>query len=245
MQTQKIKQAIAVYNPQDPLEKSIQNSYNKTTNKWLDSGTCQLVADAISALKLFQSDWLNGDLNEHRVSYFFEPNLCYNKSQMVFMTYPLFLGDIIENLEINSYVHSPVVFVTPHLSHFLFPEYTKKIILDMSRVKGLNDQHFVDVGGLMISEQNVILDEHCIVKILDNNRMQKAAATEISRDVFAIEEIDRNLLPGDKVWDKKLRKDATIELVEPGSTGTIIVKYQDETSDVVAKADFDKRFSIV
>lgn len=239
------KKAIAVYDPSDPLEKAVQDSYHRVSNKWFDSGTCQLVADAISALKIFSKEWLDEKLLAQRVSYFFEPNLCYDKSEMVFMTYPLFLGDLVENNRIDSSLHSPVVFVTPQISHFLFPEYTKKIVLNFSKVKELNNHHFVEAGGLIISEEDVSIDSDCIVKRMDNSRLQKAAATEIDRDVFLMEEIDRDLIPGDKVWDKQSRENAVIDVVEPGVNGLIKVKYDNGKTNVVEKPIFDQKFSVV
>lgn len=260
------KEAIAVYYPNDPVERAIQDAFHQSEDQWLSMHACKLVARSIMSMKLIDPIWLDDDiLLTQRITYFFEPHLIHNKDEMVFLTHPLYLRDILENREINSYLYDPVTFVTLPLAHYLFREYPIHIHIDRGVVTAHNDDaDFFSVGGLLISETDVGLPPESIINIqtvknkdLKNEaspeavyklRQQvgvKAASTEISKGVFKIDEHERSLLPAETVWDKNRRTRGEITYVEPGENGLVAIQFEDGTELTIGKQFFDYRFVVV
>ena len=155
------KESISVYNPQDEWEKAIQDAYHASSDDgdWLPSFACQSIAKATANLKGL-NNWLdNESLFFQRASYFFAPHMSSNKDKLVFSTFPLFLYDIMENNEIDAYLHDPITFVTLPIAHYLLRDYPVHIIVDYSVLRSDNhDADFLDVGGLVVvSGQNIKL----------------------------------------------------------------------------------------
>ncbi len=254
------KEAISVYNPQDPIEKTVQDAYHATSNEWLDAAGCRSVAKAITSLKVFDEKWLDDiRLVEQRISYFFAPFMTQNKDTVIFVSHALFIRDIIENKEINSHLHSPVTFVTVPLAHYLLTEYPIHIKIDSHALKSANyKHHWIDVGGLLISESDVKLgsaikevsirqedpDLRKLINEVQGVNFQKAASIEMSPGVFHIDEHKRNIRPGDIVWDKEDRRQAQVHFVELGEVGEISVEYPDGKKKSFLKETFDRRFVV-
>ena len=55
----KQKTAIAVFNPQDPLERAVQDAYHEHNDDWLSMYECQLVTRALAYLKMFDEGWVD------------------------------------------------------------------------------------------------------------------------------------------------------------------------------------------
>jgi len=254
------KSAIVVYNPSDPWERAIQDTAKDILGQWLPSFACQSVAAAIANLKSID-DWMdNPRLYGARARYFFSPQFCSRKSQMVFVTHPLYLRDILENHEIDAFLHDPITFVTRPIAHYLMREYPIHVFVDYERLKADNrNVKFVDVGGLLISQgKSLILSEEAIldIKSLPSTNVQfpnqyqavrqrKAASKSISRGVFKIDEHNRILMPKMQVYDKEKRSNGEIYLVEPGDTGIVGVVYEDGSQITVSKLFFDTRYAVV
>jgi len=259
------KESIAVYNPSDPIERSIQEQYHNTSGQWLTACDCQLLSKALGSLKSFDG-WLeNPKVLDHRISYFFASFMSKNKKNMVFLTHPLFLRDILENCEINSYLYDPIVFVTPSLAHYLFQEYPVHLYVDSSKLKGYNDVHWVDIGGLLVcNREDVKIDAGFITGILSKpecqetvsgimsdvrqlkgSSMSKAALSQVSPGIFKIDRHERDIEPDEMVWDKHERKNAIITRVEPGETGLVAIKYEDGYELSLPKEDFDTRYTVM
>lgn len=256
------KEAISVYNPSDPLERIIQESFHSSNGEWLGKYQCQLIARAISSLKC-SDNWIdNPQLLEQRISYFFVPFMNRNKSIMVFVTYPLFLRDILENCEINVYLHDPITFITPPLAHYIFREYPIHVYIDTGDLKDYNDGPWVDCGGLMISDQDIKINPLAIKRIqckerhytsmvenilsdIASNReipLSKVAISQISPGIFVSDRHEREIRPDDFVWDKKNKVKAHISKVEAGETGLVSIIYDDGNVVTVPKLDFDRRY---
>lgn len=259
------REAIAVYQPDDPWEQAIQDSSKEYTGQWLSMYRCQLVAKAIAGLKSID-DWMSQpELFASRAKYFFAPHFVAKRDQMVFVTHFLFLRDILENREINAYLHDPVTFVTPPIAHYLLRQYPIHIVADYDKLKSENDQaNFIEVGGLLLVDgQNIKLSKECILDIVvkENDRLQATvepsavqsvvmqtgmkAAMQLSRGVFSIDKHERVMVPGMSVWDKEQRKDGTVYLVEPGDTGVVGIQYKDGAELTISKLFFDSRFVVV
>ncbi len=252
--------AIAIYNPSDPLERAVQDSYHKVHGEWLGSYPCQTIACAIQKLKSLD-DWLdNPDLLEHRISYFFAPHMSYKKDSMVFLTHLLFLRDILENSEINAYLHGPITFVARPLAHYLFREYPIHIHVKVSTLKGYNDVDWLDLDGLLISESDVLLERRAISQIiatqqqdqvqkmlsevneLPQESLTKAALSMVSPGVFKSDRHERDIAADDVVWDKGEREKALVKIVEPGETGLIWLEYNNGLTVSIPKISFDERY---
>lgn len=257
-----IKESIAIYNPSDPLERGIQEAYHKVTNEWLDAATCQLTAKAVGNLKVFD-DWLeDARLLEHRLSYLFAPHMTRNKACMVLPIHPLFVRDVLENCEISAYLYSPITLVTRPIAHYLCREYPIHLYCDTSRLKGYNTISWVDVGGLMIADEDVNFTPDMITRVVaidpqfnhmvesimqdisetKETPMSKAAVSEIEPGIFKIDSHERGIEPGRLVWDKKHRQHGFVSEVEPGETGQVSVTYEDGREVVVPKLEFDRQY---
>jgi len=254
------KKGISVYDPSDPLERAIQDSYYKIHGEWLGAYPCQTIARAIGKLKSL-NDWLdNPDLLEQRVSYFFAPYMSRQKDFMVFLTHLLFLRDILENSKINDYLHGPITFVTRPLAHYLFREYPIHIHVKVSTVKGYNDVDWVDLGGLLISDRDISLEHDAILRIiatqqqdqvhkmlldingLPQKSLNKSALTMVSPGVFKNDFQERNLMADDIVWDKNDKEQVLVKIVEPGDTGLIWLEYNNGATVSIPKISFDERY---
>ena len=250
---------MKVYYPHDnDLERALQDASHYHTGQWLSEVDCKLMSDAIVSLKITNYNWISNLIKE-RTLHFFNPNMISNQDILVFVTYPLYIQDIIENKEFNSYLHSPVIFLTKPLAHYLFKEYTIHLHIDKDKLVSLNSTiNFTNVGGLLISEDNVALNTECIVKVVtfaNKNKFVdkkanildeiKLAASLVAPGIFQIDEHERALLPNKKVRDKEKRADGVIVSIEPGETGCVQIKYNDESFITIGKQFFDQRFSLV
>ena len=245
------KHAIAVYDPEDPLEAAIQAASKKYTNQWLPAYHCQATAKAIHALKMYE-DWVfKEDLLALRMGYFFDPCMTAHKEYIVFPTYPIFLRDIIENESINTSCYNPIGFITRPLAHYLFTEIPIHIIIDSNILKSHN-KDYVDIGGLLIFQDNVCIPKESIINILEKKHtdialedMLKSASTEINWGIFKIDEDERDIRAGQEVLHKPTRKAALVTTIEPGETGSVEVTFDDGSKIVVPKLDFDLQFILV
>lgn len=258
------KLAISVYNPTDPVERAIQESFHSVNGEWLSSYGCQLLARALSSLKS-SGTWVdNAELLEHRISYFFAPYMCRDKSVMIFPTYPLFLRDILENCEINAYLHDPVTLVTRPLAHYLCQEYPVHICFNTSSLKGYNAGSWTDLSGFLVADKDVRFQPEAIEKIqcketkyaamveqilgdIGKNRespLSKVAISQIAPGVFTSDRHERIIEPDSFVWDKKLRVQGIVSQVDTGETGLISVVYDDGNTVTIPQVDFDHRYVI-
>lgn len=263
-----IREAITVYDPKNPWESAIQDAAKKLTGNWLPSFACQLLAKAVASLKI-GTDWLvRTDLLTVRAHYLFAPYLADNKDSVVFVTHFLYLRDILENMEISSNLNDPIVFMAPTLASFLFRDSPVHIHLNADLLRSANSKaEFMDIGGLLICHKgNIKLMEGAIedvhyygsemnkgrtlelVKDIQNQQgisFSKAAAREISPDVFAIEEHFKEIVPDDEVWDKITRSKAQVTAVELSENGMISLRYSNGSEITVPKQEFDQNFIVV
>lgn len=248
-----------VYYPNDnEFERALQDASYRYEGRWLSQTDCQLMAQAIVALKMANPDWTT-TLSKERAAYFFSPYMTSDKDRLVFVTYPLFIRDILENNEFNSYLHSPVIFMTKLLAHYLFREYTIHLHLDKDKITSMNsDVNFVSAGGLLMADENVALDKECVIGMITSDNRDhildlsqssldevKLAASLVAPGVFQIDEHERALLPDMEVWDKDNRVAGLIIEVEPGETGAVQVSFDDGQNVSIGKQFFDQRFVVV
>lgn len=245
------KKAIAVYDPEDPLESAIQSASKKYTDQWLSSYQCQIAAKSIVALKLYENWVFNEDLISLRMGYFFDPCMTTHKEHMVFPTYPLFIRDILENNSINCNTYKPIGFITRPLAHYLFSDIPIHVIVDSNVLKAHNKK-YVDIGGLLIFNDNVRLPKEAIIDIVEKKKteistkdMLKSASTEIDWGVFKIDEDERKIFIDHVVLHKPTRKMARITKFEPGETGNIEATFDDGSVISVEKSNFDLHFVLV
>ena len=265
----KKKTAIAVYNPQDPLERAVQNAYHEHNDGWMSSFECQLATRALSYLKMFDEDWIeNNNLLEHRVKYFFAPFMTANKDQMVFVTTLLFFRDILENQCINGFTHDPVIFVARPLAHYLLREYPIHILFDMHSIIAANrDCECLDVGGLIVFDQKDIQlpkgsmldmftkdpkDGSSPTTQMDLDHItqgtgftRKVAVSLREPGVFTNDEHTREVRPQSAVWDKADRMKGTIVKVDPGEMGTVEILLNNGSKKIISQVDFDREFVLV
>ncbi len=260
------KEAIAVYYPEDLLERAVQDAFHKYDDGWLPMYSCKLVVRAITSLKMFDPHWFDDTLVRQRVEYLFTPSFASPQEEMVFLTHPLFLRDILENREINSYVYDPIVLVTNPIAHYFFREYPVHVKVDQARLASENrDIMLLYIGGMILADrENVSLPQECIIdiKTVTNKKLEqevsqdmifdiekevgvKVAATERSKGVFHLDEHERVILPHMTVWDKLRKVRGEIDCVEPGENGLVSINLIDGTTLTVGKQFFDHRFVIV
>jgi hypothetical protein len=262
------KKSIAVYNPEAPLERAIQSSSHDINGEWLSSYQCQLMARAISSLKIFDQWRSDENLLRLRLSYFFEPHMIRHKETLVFLTHLLYVRDILDNKEINSYIHSPIVFMSVPLSYYLFREYPLHIHVDFSTLSKHNTKvDFIDIGGLVIVDQNNVCvnydaitdiinmcDKSSKYKVTDDRfesiinkagLMGKVAASPISRGIFRIDEDQREIYPDMAVLHKEEKLTGNVFLIEPGENGRVGIRYADGSEEFVPQESFDNEFVIL
>lgn len=256
------KEAINVYNPTDPLERAVQNTYRRFNDGWLSMASCHLAAKALKSLKMYRDRWLNQvNLLEQRVQYFFVPYMVRYRDQMVFPTHLLFLRDILENQRIDPYLHSPIVFVTRPIAHYLLREYPIHIYLNMNVLRSANKHvTFTDIGGLDIVQDQIVIPENAILDIRtdEDETISKEAVSKVCSEtgckigvsligpgVFTLDDDIREIFPNEHVWDKADRQEGVVTKVEPGETGIIEVSYADGSSKFIPQVDFDKNFVVI
>lgn len=258
-----VREAIAVYDPDNPWERAIQSAAKNVTGNWLPSHPCQLLAQAVASLKI-GTEWLDrDDLLSVRAYHLFSPALTANKEILVFPTHLLYLRDMLENGEIDDSLHEPITFMTKPLADFLFRDSPIHLYVNHDMLRSANhDADFLDVAGFLIARRGkVSLDEGVLIDIHYygekrkeyveylisemSPRLSKAAATEIAPDVFEIGEHLKGLLPESSVWDKSNRTTAEITAVEPGETGTVTIRYPDEKEVTIPKLKFDEQFVVM
>ena len=262
-----LKKSERIYQPTTPLEKNIQDYFHKYNNDWLNEKECQAVAKSIASIKSID-DWLGkDDLLSTRIEYFFAPEMTNTKDIMVFLTYPLFARDILENREIHSNLFNPITFVTLPLANFLFSDYPVHIYVDIEHIKRENkNKRFFDIGGLIISSNNVLLPKGCIEKIKvihddpetaksmystilsiqkDADVLVRHASKKIAPGVFQIEETDRELYPDMKVLDKNDKRTGTIGYVDKGDAGDVVIEYEEGIQKKIPKSLFDHNFVVM
>lgn len=238
----------SVYNPSDPLEKAAQESYHKYNSDWLFPHSCKLFARAITALKSLSDSWLdNPQLLDKRIDYFFSPIMTKNTNKLVFVTHLIFVRDILENNSINSVLHSPVVFMTIPIAHFLFREYPVHLILDGEQLN--NQNQLEQIGGLFISDGDINVKD-CLLDIQKKNVksqeqfLLKAATTMVSPGVFKVDEQHKNVAPNYFVYNKNKKKTGKVLKVDSGSLGNIYIQVEDNI-EFVSKQDFDLNYIII
>lgn len=259
-----LKESISVYNPSDPVERCVQDSYYAIHHEWLTAYPCQLIAKAITSLK-FSSDWCDrNDLLKHRISYFFAQHMSRNKEVMVFLTHPIFVRDIFENLLINSFIYDPIVLVTKPLAHYIFREYPIHIHFKKSALQR-HQNDWTDIGGLLIANQNVNFDftDICAIKVINHEYLEitqnilnsslalynktdclrKVAITQTQPGMFELDDDQRAMHPYDAIWDKETRRKGIIDAVDPGDAGMVSIIYDDGTKLSVPKIMFDTQYS--
>lgn len=258
--------AIAVYAPEDKWQSAIQDAAKELTGDWLSCFPCQLLAKAVASLKV-GTDWLvREDLLAVRAHYLFAPFMVPDKQSLVFVTHLLYLRDILENGEISSSLHDPIVFMTGNLAKFLFRDSPVHIHISTDLLRSVNPKaKFLDVGGLLICyEGNIelgksVLDveyhgsemnkERTSVLVNDIQQRQgisfsKAAAQEIAPDVFKIEEHFPEIVPNTEVWDKLNRSKAKVTAIEPSENGIVGIVYDNGDETTVPKQEFDQQFVV-
>lgn len=243
-QNPKFKEAIAVYHPDNDWEQAIQNAHHVfNPEDWLPSFACQLIAKGLANMK---PGWVdNPSLYFQRASYLFSASMSAKKDTLVFSTYPLYITDIIENGEINDFIHGPIMFVSTAIAQYLFTDYPVKLYLDFETIKtDNNDVDFLDIGGLVISTGNNINISNAILSVSKNEPLRKVSATEISRDIFKIDEHCKRLIPQTDIWDKWQRRKAIIEYIGMGEAGNITIKYDNGDDFTIPKSKFDERFVV-
>lgn len=242
------KTSISVYNPKDPWEQEIMSAYHEfhPNDDWLPSFACQQAAKAILNLKTaFWAD--QSDLRRHRARYFFSPAMTAHKDEMVFVSYPLFAQDILENESINVYLHDPIVFVTKPIAHYLLHDYPVHLVVKWDTVVADNhDNRFLDVGGMYLAcGKNVVLRNSAIISMHENSLdRRKTASSLVGKDVYRIDEHHRDLRPATEVYDKEKRVWGEIEEVGIGEKGIIRVTYRDGSTADLSQDEFDLRYLI-
>ncbi|MFA6088592.1 MAG: hypothetical protein WC755_01895 [Candidatus Woesearchaeota archaeon] len=255
------KEAISVYNPQDPFEKSIQDSFHRYNVGWLTSFECRLATKAISSLK-YNSTWINEEnLFPVRSNYFFDPQMIGEGAEWVFPTNLLFLRDILENGHISSIVHNPIVFVSKPIAYFLFREWPIHIIVRSSVFRSGN---CIKVGGIRIFVDNIKLEPRSIVgfKVHEEKDeikreikrliaeiitpycgINKAAVSLIDNGVFKLDTgIEPELRADDRVQHKYSKKYGKVYSIDPGDNGYIIILYDNGEKQTVNKTEFYLNF---
>ena len=261
-----IKEAIPIYYPEDPLIRAVQNAAKRYDGQYIIKNACDLFIKAIESLKIYDDFWLDDeDLLSQRAEYLFAPYMTAKKDKVVFATHPLFCRDIFENNEINSYLYNPVVFVTTPIAHYLLREYPIHVYIDKDKLVSANDDiNLVQIGGLLMSEEDVGLPHEAILEIkivTDKNMSEKAsaenmvnmkeeagmktAAFPISRGVFKLDKHYREIMPDMAVWDKSKKSRGSIEQVEEGHNGMVYIKLENGAEVSIGKEAFDLRFIIV
>lgn len=242
--------AIAIYQPSDPLEKAIQDTYHEYEGGWLPAHVCQLAAKAFASLKMFDPTWIEEDhLYKRRCAYWFVPEFAMNKDVLVFLTMPVYLRDIIENNEINNVLHSPVVFVTPPMARYLYKEYSVKIYIKKDVLISDNKCQWFNIGGLLVTNSDVNLSKDSIMKVkhaadIDIPKILGKAASLVGSGIFQIDEHERFLVPGMKVRDKANITVGTIDRIEPGENGMIYMIFSTGNTSI-GKQFFDLKFSLL
>lgn len=265
MQTENrwLKEAIAVYYPEDRIERAIQDAFHKYDEGWLPMYSCKLALRGITLLKMFDNSWFDGPLMRQRIEYFFLPQWSESE-ELFFVTHPLFLRDILENREINSYIYDPIVFVTQPIRHYLLREYPVHIRIDKNKLLSENkDIRFLYMGGMVfVDHENVKLTSDCIldINVVKNKSfvlevepdlvldMQKEVGVKVAQanhGVFHVNEHERAILPSMTVWDKTRRCRGEIDYVEPGETGLVGIRLVDGSIVSIGKLFFDHRFVLV
>ncbi len=258
-------EAIAVYDPSDVWESAIQDAAKALEGNWLPAYPCQLLAQSVAALKI-GTDWLSRkELMPIRASYLFHPDFT-QKGIRVFTTHFLFLRDILENQEINSNIHDPIVFMTDALANFLFRNNPVHLYINEDLMRAANKKaDLLDVGGFLIARKgNIKVADGMITDIMYHGRQNqenvhklisvirdelgmqqtKAAASEIDYEIFKIDEHFQDLRPGMTIWHKYDRCESEIVEVEPGETG--IVRFRSSSGDEssLPKEEFNNQFII-
>lgn len=254
------KISIPIYNPNNELEALVQEQYHasSSTAGWLSMQECRLFTDAIYSLKRYSQEWFeNKAILKNRISYFFAKEMNPDSSEIIFMTFPIFLRDILERNLLDDYLSAPVVFVTKPIAYYLFPEYTVQIVLDKFKLEALNSDVFDKIGNLWISNKNVKINKETIVQIKSSKNtfnivkkittlqdFKKTAVTEISRNIFKIDPDEKYLSTGSSVLYKLHNIPGIIKQVEPGESGHIHIKLENGKMIAVDKINFDKHFVV-
>ena len=258
------KQSIAVYSPDDPVEKDIQNVHKEITGEWLPSFACQAVLKSIISLKGF--DWINDEtLRKTRLKFIFEEIFGLNKSLMVYPTHLLYIRDIIENSQINSVIHGPITLVSQPLAFFLFREFPMHITFSVDMIKSVND-NMLSVGSLLIANDSVKFNLEAIDEIRYNgNNVQlfldifeniykpqhRKVATKVIEQPFGKEEIfttdEHNiaLFAGMSVMNKETSEQGSIVQINPDVVGNVYVKLNNGDMVCIKKIDFYTKFAIL
>lgn len=251
------------------LAKMLQTAAAQVTGNVLEDDDAITMAFALMSVKSGDK-WLEDqEVMPFRCKYFFEPHMTENQSQMVFVTYPLFLRDILESQKISDHLHSPVVFMTPELSGFIFKEYSVQVCVDQQKLKRANPkQEWLSVGGLLIAPQGNISIDGAVLRLgIGPHEDQKfrlelfRRVKDIQRDaimftktaqsqpvpgqpeVWESAEHERDLLPGTRLLDKEKRTYAVVKWCEPGKEGYVEVEYAGGKTLKLRQDEFDIKFT--
>lgn len=258
------KKSSPIYNPQDELERAIQDAFHKYNQRYLTAFECRLAAKTIASLKI-KNDWVYEDkLLPTRMDAIFGPKMSSDDQQVVFATSLLFFRDIMENQRISGVLNDPVVLVSKPIAYYFLREYPLHLIIDIGKIKQAD---FIRIGGLNITETNVSVSRACLAGVKINNEMNKKyIATEVRqivRDadklcnspmskaavklkgegVFRLEYgIEPEIKADDFIQHKISKKTGKVNFVEPGDTGWIGVQYDDGDMDIFKKSEFNINF---
>ncbi len=261
------KEAIAVYYPEDPLERAIQDASQEANGEWLSAYQCKLLVKSICSLRC-NDDWLdNPELLSLRTSHLFADHMANKKEVLVFVTHLLFLRDILENNEINSTLHAPVTFMALPLARFLFRDCPVHVHFNSDLLIAEN-RKLLHIGGFLVApeNQNVMINSDMVVDIKYTGDEQKfnyvksvikdiqnktgcfskaAARYEVNsfgeEELFVAEHVP-SIPPDSTVWDKILRTMAVVSEVEPSENGLVKLEYDDGNEVHITKDDFDRRY---
>jgi hypothetical protein len=251
---------------EDPFIQSVQEAFFAATAQRLGDDEADLVDRAICSLKIFD-DWSeNESLMKTRAAHLFDEKLISDLDAMIFPTKLLFLRDIIENESIDGFLHSPTVFMSSPLAHFLFPEYEILIVVDHGKLISANPTGRLRlIGGMLISNGGSVCLPHDAIRLIRlrsrghrrdqetydivtsivkgcQGTLSKQAVSQIDKGVFQIDEDQRNLNPGQRVTRKGDKATGNIERITPGEEGTVAVHMDDGSEEEVKQVDFDARY---
>ena len=251
------------------LAKHLQTAAAQATGNVLEDDDALTVAFALLSAK-GGDRWLEDrEVLPFRCRYFFEPHMAENQSQMVFVTYPIFLRDILESQKIKNRLHGPVVFMTPELAGFIFKEYSVQVYVDPQQLKKANrKQQWLSVGGLLIAPEGDISIDGAVVRLgIGPHEDQKfrwelfRRVKDIQRDavmltktaqakpvpgqpeVWEPSEHERDLPAGTRLLDKEKRTYAVVKWCEPGKEGYVEVEYAGGKTVKLRQDEFDIKFT--
>lgn len=254
-----VKSAISVYNPQDPLERSLQDSCRKYLDYYMTSFECKLFCKAVESLKCLDGSWIyEEELYSNRADYFFASDM--SSDEYVLPVNILYLRDILENKKVSGIIFNPAVFVTRPVAHFLLREYDVHLVFQFENLKSVNGGSVLKLGNLYIDNDGVNIPDKMeivvnrpdltdevdkIVEGINSFPILKAASSESGDGVLFLDKVEKNLKINQKVMNKISKKYAVIVEVEPGYTGDVDILYTSGERIKVPKVRFEFDFVVI